>query len=209
MSSSIKDAFSSSHNDVSIKSEVGVSWNALNAGGAASVNKQHSDEYSSSDSFSTMEIRGGNPSFHYGWDTKADWQEWVDSVQERPAVVQYKIDKLSMMVADSAKKEHLDNAVSDYIQKHAATWPNGDPTSYTLGWCDCKWVDPDDYLPSGDLHCTTDCYKASCKTLGEGYFMKSLGLTTIGGKDSMGLINNLNKNAYGDRGMECCKACYK
>ncbi|GMH49926.1 hypothetical protein TrRE_jg63 [Triparma retinervis] len=215
MSSAVTEAYSSSHNDVSIKVQVGVSWNSLNAGGQASTEKQHSDEYISSKSESSMEVRGGDPRFHAGWEQTQNWQEWVESVQERPAVIQYKIESLSKMVAgrDAAKAANLDEAVTDYITKHAKTWPDADPTSYTIGTCDCQWVKPRDYISGYFDGCTYNqggwaCAKLGCQSLGEDYFIKNIMAYPKSNTDGYLPIRN-DDNTLGTHGVECCRACYK
>ena len=144
MSTTVNEAYSSSHNDQSIKVQLGVSWNLFGGGGSASTSKSHSEEYDTSQSTSTVQVDGGDPSLSLWPQTgEADgkaWQAWVDSVKTtNPSVVQFYVDDHSFLVEDEEKSAFLDAAVHDYLVKHNVVFPDADPTSYTLGLCDCQW----------------------------------------------------------------------
>ncbi|GMI55221.1 hypothetical protein ScalyP_jg696, partial [Parmales sp. scaly parma] len=223
MSSTVNEAFYSSHNDQSIKVELGVSWNGFGGGGSASTSKTHSEEYSSSGSTSTIQVNGGDPSLAQ-WPITgelSDWQDWVDSVKTvSPSVVQYYVDSHSFLVEDAEKSAYLDSAVNDYLVKNNYVWPDADPTSYTLGWCDCQWVNHADFPSAVPLGCSDHngegnkgCFVVGCSSLGDGYFMKDMMQIVKTDHDHgeymVGTADGKYDYQWGHKGVECCKACYK
>jgi len=221
MSSSVNEAFYSSHNDQSIKVELGVSWNGFGGGGSASTSKTHSEEYSSSGSTRTIQVNGGDPSLAQ-WPITgelSDWQDWVDSVKTvSPSVVQYYVDSHSFLVEDAEKSAYLDSAVNDYLVKNNYVWPDADPTSYTLGLCDCQWVSPIDYISGASDGCTShyydwSCAKLGCGTVGPDYFVRNMMVYPKSDSDGFMPIRGHHSKSidqsFGSHGVECCKACYK
>ena len=215
MSTTVKEAFSSTHNDQSIKVELGVSWNGFGGGGSASTSKTHSEAYSSSGSSSTIQVNGGDPSLAQ-WPITgelSDWQAWVDSVKTvSPSVVQYYVDSHSSLVEDAEKSAYLDAAVNDYLVKNNYVWPDADPTTYTLGLCDCQWVKPREYISGYEDGCVYSndgwpCAKLGCQSLGEDYFIKNIMAYAKSGTN--GYMPIRSGEASGTNGVECCRACYK
>ena len=150
MRTAIAQGYYSEHSDVSIETQLRISWGMYGGGGGGGTSSKTHDSYWNSHADSYTFTEGGDPAIK-SFSSEEEWVKWVKSVQNgAPTVSSYSLSFIYDLLPEGPRRRMLKKAVEQYATDHSKSFPRANLAEYRMSWCDCYYQPLDQtFVPYG------------------------------------------------------------